>query len=260
MTLDPQASRESPWARGTSRNSNMSPWTRIPRSRSPRSATGREKGRGGTQVGDFPRLRRLERDARRAERPDFVDMVTPPETHEELCRDAAEFGAHVVCQKPLAPTLEASRRLVEMRSKSAGVRFMVHENFRFQPWYRKIKEIEPAGPSASSLISISDAPGDGWGHRAYLGRQPSSGPSATAGLRDGRPFHRHVPLPGGRGHERLCSGAALECASRARTRVTLLAVLDGATAMWDANRYNEVEAQFPRYTFGNLRLDATAGI
>ena len=30
----------------------------------------------------------------------------------------------------------------------------------------------------------------------------------------------------------------------------------GATAIWDANRYNEVESPSPRYTFGQLRVDA----
>jgi predicted dehydrogenase len=33
----------------------------------------------------------------------------------------------------------------------------------------------------------------------------------------------------------------------------------GATAIWDANRYNEVESPSPRYTFGQMRIDATGG-
>ena len=39
----------------------------------------------------------------------------------------------------------------------------------------------------------------------------------------------------------------------------LLEFSSGATAIWDANRYNEVEAESPRYTFGSLRIDATRG-
>ena len=39
----------------------------------------------------------------------------------------------------------------------------------------------------------------------------------------------------------------------------LLTFAGGATAIWDANRYNEVEAASPRYTFGSLRIDATGG-
>src|SRR5581483_11447370 len=74
------------------------------------------------------------------EKPDFVDIITPPDTHEEMCRYAAERGAHIICQKPLAPNYEISRRIVEFAC-AAGVRFMVHENFRWQPWYRTIKRI-----------------------------------------------------------------------------------------------------------------------
>jgi predicted dehydrogenase len=33
----------------------------------------------------------------------------------------------------------------------------------------------------------------------------------------------------------------------------------GATAIWDANRYNEVESATPRYTFGEMRIDASGG-
>jgi hypothetical protein len=33
----------------------------------------------------------------------------------------------------------------------------------------------------------------------------------------------------------------------------------GATAIWDANRYNEIESPTPRYTFGQLRIDALGG-
>src|SRR5439155_2639191 len=78
------------------------------------------------------------------EQPDFVDIITQPETHEEMCAYAAQRGVHIICQKPLAPTWEASRRIVESASR-AGVRFMVHENWRWQPWYRQIKAIQRQG-------------------------------------------------------------------------------------------------------------------
>jgi D-apiose dehydrogenase len=79
------------------------------------------------------------------ERPEFVDIVTPPPTHEEICALCGARGIHIICQKPLAPDYESARRIVENAANSAGVRFMVHENFRWQPWYRKAKEIQRAG-------------------------------------------------------------------------------------------------------------------
>ena len=39
----------------------------------------------------------------------------------------------------------------------------------------------------------------------------------------------------------------------------LLKFQSGSTAIWDANRYNEVESPSPRFTFGQLRIDAIGG-
>ena len=106
------------------------------------------------------------------ERPDFVDIITPPETHEEMCAFAAARGIHIICQKPLAPTYEASQRIVE-NSAGAGVRFMVHENFRWQPWYRAIKDVQARGDIGDfTHVHFLMRMGDGWGEDAYLARQP----------------------------------------------------------------------------------------
>ena len=61
-------------------------------------------------------------------RPDFIDLITPPETHLDVVRLAAARGIHVICQKPLAPTLEESRQIVNV-AREAGIRFLVHENW-----------------------------------------------------------------------------------------------------------------------------------
>lgn len=78
------------------------------------------------------------------ERPDFVDIITPPDTHREMCAVAAQRGVHIICQKPLAPSVETAGRIVQA-VRAAGVRFMVHENWRWQPWYRQIKRIQQSG-------------------------------------------------------------------------------------------------------------------
>ncbi len=196
-----------------------------------------------------------------AERPDFVDIITPPETHEEMCAYAAARGVHIICQKPLAPTLAASRRIVA-NAEAAGVRFMAHENFRWQPWYRAIKQIQTERligefTHANFLMRM----GDGWGDDAYLARQP---------------FFRDYPqlLVYETGVHfidtfRYLFGEVTSVYARLRrlnpvirgedAGQVFLAFADGATALWDANRYNEVEAQSPRLTFGALRIDATDG-
>jgi predicted dehydrogenase len=72
------------------------------------------------------------------EQPDFVDIVTRPDSHLELVKLATSHGAHVICQKPMAPTWEQCQAMVSACAE-AKVRLFIHENWRWQPWYREIK-------------------------------------------------------------------------------------------------------------------------
>ena len=77
-----------------------------------------------------------------AESLDFVDIATQADTHRQLVEQAAARGVHVICQKPLAPTLDDARAMQTACDK-AGVQFMVHENFRWQAPLRKVKDLLP---------------------------------------------------------------------------------------------------------------------
>ncbi len=68
-------------------------------------------------------------------KPDVVDICSPVACHVAHVRLAARAGAHVICQKPLAESLEDALDAVRA-ARDAGIRLMVHENFRFRPWYR----------------------------------------------------------------------------------------------------------------------------
>ena len=72
-----------------------------------------------------------------ATRPDALDIAAPVEMHDALCRLAADRGVHILCQKPLAATLEDARQTVA--DVAGRVRMMVHENWRFRPQYRLIR-------------------------------------------------------------------------------------------------------------------------
>ncbi|MGE5448436.1 MAG: Gfo/Idh/MocA family protein, partial [Bacteroidales bacterium] len=56
----------------------------------------------------------------------------------------AKYGKDVICQKPLAPSYEAAKRMMAV-TRQAGVRFYVHENYRWQPQFRRVKEILDSG-------------------------------------------------------------------------------------------------------------------
>lgn len=73
-----------------------------------------------------------------SERLDFVDIATRPDTHLELARLAFTRKLAVICQKPMAPTLESSVTMAR-EAEAARVRLMIHENWRFQPWYRVVR-------------------------------------------------------------------------------------------------------------------------
>jgi D-apiose dehydrogenase len=66
---------------------------------------------------------------------DFVDIVTRSPAHLELISQAAEKELPIICQKPIAPDWETACRIVEMVAKHR-IQVMIHDNWRWQPWYR----------------------------------------------------------------------------------------------------------------------------
>lgn len=68
---------------------------------------------------------------------DVVDICAPREHHAALVQLAATYGVDILCQKPLAVTHSAASMLVDGLQNS--VRLMVHENWRFRAWYRRLK-------------------------------------------------------------------------------------------------------------------------
>jgi predicted dehydrogenase len=71
---------------------------------------------------------------------DIVDIVTGPETHLDLVRQAAAAGKHILCQKPFAPNLEQAEEMVKL-ARDAGVRLMVTENWRWLQPFQLIKQL-----------------------------------------------------------------------------------------------------------------------
>jgi predicted dehydrogenase len=78
------------------------------------------------------------------EKPDFIDIITDVDTHEKFTVLGAKYGVDVICQKPLAPSYEAAKRMLKATDE-ADVRFYVHENYRWQPQFRRVKEILDSG-------------------------------------------------------------------------------------------------------------------
>ncbi|MDQ0972221.1 putative dehydrogenase [Neobacillus niacini] len=71
---------------------------------------------------------------------DLIDIVTPNHNHAEIAIAAAEAGKHVYCEKPLAMTLEQSKRMLEAVEKNAVIH-MVNYNYRFAPAIQFAKKL-----------------------------------------------------------------------------------------------------------------------
>ena len=71
---------------------------------------------------------------------DAVVVATPPSTHVAVALEAIEAGKHVLVEKPLAPTSNGARRLIDAAA-AAGVVLMVGHTFEYNPAVRKLREL-----------------------------------------------------------------------------------------------------------------------
>lgn len=99
--------------------------------------------------------------------PDFVDICTPPDSHFMYAKLSADRKLPVLCQKPLAPTWEECKALVEY-CREKNVPLMINENWRWQAWYREMKRIMNRGMLGDVYTAyFAMRPGDGWGAAPY---------------------------------------------------------------------------------------------
>ena len=75
-----------------------------------------------------------------AKKPDAVAVCTYPGTHAELTLKALESGAHVFCEKPLAPDIEDAVSMVESAKKN-GKKLVIGYILRVHPSWKKFIEI-----------------------------------------------------------------------------------------------------------------------
>jgi predicted dehydrogenase len=89
--------------------------------------------------GDYRAL--LEREG---ERLDFVDIATPPCDHARIANEALERGLHVLCEKPLATSLDDARGLLLHASSARRVIFPCH-NYKHAPVIKAIGQVLQTG-------------------------------------------------------------------------------------------------------------------
>lgn len=75
---------------------------------------------------------------------DVVDICLPNFLHTEFAIAAMEAGKHVICEKPLATTLEDAKKIRSVQEKT-GVKFFYAEDWIFAPALIRAKEIIAKG-------------------------------------------------------------------------------------------------------------------
>jgi predicted dehydrogenase len=78
---------------------------------------------------------------------DLVDVCTPGDSHAEIAIAALEAGKHVLCEKPLANTVEEAVAMTAAaeRARERGVRSMVAFNYRRVPAIAFARKLVAAG-------------------------------------------------------------------------------------------------------------------
>jgi predicted dehydrogenase len=75
---------------------------------------------------------------------DFVDVSTPPCDHAKIAMDALSRGLHVLCEKPLATSIEDARKMVVQAREMRRVLFPCH-NYKHAPVVKAVRQILDAG-------------------------------------------------------------------------------------------------------------------
>lgn len=75
---------------------------------------------------------------------EMVTIAAPNYLHAQMMSDCAQHGKHVVCEKPLAMTIEEGEHMVDA-AKRHGVLLMYAEELLFAPKYVRAKQLADAG-------------------------------------------------------------------------------------------------------------------
>jgi predicted dehydrogenase len=82
---------------------------------------------------------------------DAVHICTPNARHFSMAKDALNAGKHVLCEKPLATSVEEGEELVSLAAKQ-GLRNCVCHNLRYYPMVQQMRAMREAGDLGDVLV------------------------------------------------------------------------------------------------------------
>jgi D-apiose dehydrogenase len=197
-----------------------------------------------------------------AERPTLVDVVLPPSAQAPAVRAALERGIPTICQKPFGADLKQAEAIIAW-AETAGVPLVIHENFRFAPWFRELRRrIDEGFFGRVHGITFRLRPGDGQGPQAYQDRQPYFQQMPEFLVRE-TAVHFIDTF-------RFLMGEVRAVTARLRRLNPAIAGEDAGllifefdderTGLFDGNRLNEHPAADLRHTMGEMWLEGERGV
>ncbi len=194
--------------------------------------------------------------------PDLVDVVLPPANQAGVLQAVTERRLAAICQKPFGTGFQQAADLAAMAAR-AGSRLVVHENFRFMPWFREAHRFIHSGALGTlHNVSFRLRPGDGQGPDAYLDRQPYF--QTMPRLLVVETAIHFIDC------FRYLAGDVLAVYARLRrlnpairgedAALITFEFTNGAAGLFDGNRLNDHVAHNPRRTMGEMWLEGSKGV
>ncbi|MEO5735191.1 MAG: Gfo/Idh/MocA family oxidoreductase [Rubrivivax sp.] len=197
-----------------------------------------------------------------AVKPDLVDVVLPPQAQAGVVRQALQRQLPTICQKPFGTDL-ADAEAMSALAAAQHTLLVVHENFRFTPWFRECRRLIDSGRLGHLHgIAFRLRPGDGQGADAYLSRQPYFQTMPQLLVRETAVHFIDT-------FRYLC-GEVLAVTARLRrlnpviagedAGIVIFEFADDCSGLFDGNRLNDHPASDPRRTMGELWLEGEQGV
>ena len=194
--------------------------------------------------------------------PDLVDVVVPPAAQMAVLKEVIARKIPVICQKPFGVDYAQAVAFTQLAA-AASVPLIVHENFRFMPWFREAKRVIATGQLGTlHNVSFRLRTGDGQGPNAYLDRQPYFQTMPRLLVLE-TAIHFIDTF-------RYLVGEVSAVYARLRRLNPVIAGEDaalitfefanGAAGLFDGNRLNDHVATNPRRTLGEMWLEGSAGV
>ena len=193
---------------------------------------------------------------------DVFDVIVPPAAQSEVLNQLLPLGKPIICQKPFGRDYAEALGFVKT-AEAHKTPLIVHENFRFMPWFREAKRLVGSGALGTLHgICFRLRPGDGRGPNAYLDRQPYF-QSMPRLLVVETAIHLIDTF-------RMICGEVCSVYAQLRRLNPVIAGEDagiivfdfasGAAGVFDGNRLNDHVASNTRTTMGEMWLEGSAGV